>query len=119
MNKLSNKFFDIKEETRTIHNLRSNYLKSKFGKDGYCAFDKTSFPNRQYPKIGDLLEINFFRKGRGFVGSETYVVTKTLHKNVDERPGSEIISNPHHPCQLRGGHDGKKVHRVLMGIEKY
>lgn len=116
MNQLSYQFFDIKEETRTIHDLRSNYLKSKFGEDGYCAFDKTSFLNKQYPKIGDLLEIKFFRKGRGFVGSEKYVVMKT---KVDNRPGSEIESNPYHSCQLRGGHAGKKVHRVLMRIEKY
>ena len=30
-----------------------------------------------------------------------------------------IESNPYHSCQLRGGHAGKKVHRVLMRIEKY
>ena len=117
MNQLSYQFFDIKEEKRTIHDLRSNYAISKFALDGFCAFDLKSFHNKDLPKKGHLLEINFFSKGKGFVASETYIVTSDAY--YDKRPGSVIRNKPIHPCQFNGGHRGKGIHRVVMKVQKY
>tara|TARA_Y100000592_G_C5294208_1_gene232285 strand:- start:74 stop:382 length:309 start_codon:yes stop_codon:yes gene_type:complete len=93
------------------YKLRTNG--ENFGVGNACAFDFGTFKKQGgLPKVGDLLSVSKFVKGRGFMGTETWRVdTKPFYDNRDE---VQIRNNPIVGAQIRHGHAGLRIHRVVF-----